>query len=179
VQQPQNDPHLQQQQQWQPHQPESTSTPSALELCSLAALDTAATAATPLELTGLWRGTFGAHGVELVQLQLLLTPPGYQLLQEHPMPQPPQDVEACTPGWLLQPLLHTPAPAVIAAFHAAVSQLHTVTLDVPDEAGGHMQPDGALGDAAPGAGVVQAQGDGGGHPDGGDLQAALPAEAGH
>lgn len=34
-----------------------------------------------LQLTGLWRGTYGSHGVELLQLQLLQAPPGYDMFQ--------------------------------------------------------------------------------------------------
>jgi hypothetical protein len=60
-------------------------------------------------LTGLWRGTYGAHGVELVLLQLLQAPPGYDMWQQHRLPQPPpSDLDDCLPGLLLQALLHQP-----------------------------------------------------------------------
>ena len=72
----------------------------------------AATAATAAEeLTGLWRGTY-AHGVELVLLQLLQAPPGYDMWQQHQLAQPPpSDLDDCLPGRLLQALLHQPQAA--------------------------------------------------------------------
>lgn len=63
-------------------------------------------------MTGLWRGTYGAHGVELVLLQLLQAPAGFDMWQQHRLPQPPPShVNDCLPGLLLQAVLHTPADA--------------------------------------------------------------------
>lgn len=60
-------------------------------------------------LAGLWRGTYGMHGVELLQLQLLQTPAGYNMFQQHRLPpEPPTSVEECLPGVLLQSVLQRP-----------------------------------------------------------------------
>jgi hypothetical protein len=65
----------------------------------------AAAAAAAAGLIGLWRGTYGSHGVELVQLQLLPVPAGYQLLQQHGV----TDEALSGSGVLLQSLLRKPA----------------------------------------------------------------------
>jgi hypothetical protein len=39
----------------------------------------AAASAAAVSLAGCWRGTYGTHAIELVQLQLLLAPPGYDM----------------------------------------------------------------------------------------------------
>lgn len=62
-------------------------------------------------LTGLWRGTYGAHGVELLHVQLLPMPSEFNLHAYHNTPeQPPQNFSQCPEGVLLQSVVHRPPP---------------------------------------------------------------------
>lgn len=64
-------------------------------------------------LPGLWRGTYGSHGVEVVQLQLLPVAAGYNLLQQHGVfDGPTLRVSDCPRGVLLASVLHTAPPVL-------------------------------------------------------------------
>lgn len=77
--------------------------------CALLAAAGAAAAALP----GLWRGTYGSHGVEVVQLQLLPVAAGYNLLQQHGVFEGPAlRVSDCPRGVLLASVLHTAPPVL-------------------------------------------------------------------
>jgi hypothetical protein len=85
----------------------------------------AGTAAAAEGLTGLWKGTYGSHGVEIVQLQLLQAPVGYNFLQQHGMQNGHVGSFSASPTLvLLHSLLHT-APHVV---HPSVLQSHSISI---------------------------------------------------
>lgn len=58
-----------------PHPSAVAAHPSWVSSCD----DTDLLVGSALSMTGVWRGTYGSHGVELLQLQLMYAPPGYDM----------------------------------------------------------------------------------------------------